>query len=165
MPHQRSDPVVARSGSAGRWPIPSRTPPSAAPARRGHPGLTSLRQSCCVERHRLVVRRQQILATEGDVRYDRTSLGPERADAQALRTLARGQWRIEHQLHDVRDVTCDDDRSQMRRGAAPQTFAACRNRVIGRLRRAGVPNIAAALRTCAARPADAAVFRLPAGRL
>ncbi len=124
-----------------------------------------LRQICCVERHRLQVRRRQVIATETEVRYYVTSLAPQHADAKALLALTRGHWSIENRLHHVRDVTFEEDRSQMRVGAAPQTFAACRNLVIGLLRRAGVPNIAAALRTYAARPADAALCLLSAGRL
>lgn len=124
-----------------------------------------LRQLCCVERHRLVVRRGQIIATEVDVRYYVTSLAPHQADAQALLALTRGHWGIENRLHHVRDVTFEEDRSQMRSGAVPQTFAACRNLVIGLLRRTGTMNIAAALRTYAARPADAALFLLSAGCL
>ncbi len=46
----------------------------------------------------------------------------------------------------VRDVTFDEDRSQVRTGAAPQVMAALRNAVIGLLRRTGSQNIAAALR-------------------
>ncbi|HZO31541.1 MAG TPA: hypothetical protein VFH48_36715 [Chloroflexota bacterium] len=65
----------------------------------------------------------------------------------------------------MRDVTFDEDRSQMRVGAVAQTFAACRNLVIGLLRRSGATNIAAALRTYAARPADAALLVLATGRL
>jgi hypothetical protein len=65
----------------------------------------------------------------------------------------------------VRDVTFDEDRSQMRSGAIPQTFAACRNLAIGLLRRTGASNIAAALRTYAARPADATLIVLSTGRL
>ena len=53
----------------------------------------------------------------------------------------------------------------MRSGAVPQTFAACRNLVIALLRRSGALNIAAALRTYAARPADAALLVLSTGRL
>lgn len=124
-----------------------------------------LRQICCVERHRLQVRRGQIIATEAEVRYYVTSLAPERADAKALLALTRGHWGIENRLHHVRDVTFDEDRSQMHCGAVPQTFAACRNLVIGLLRRSGATNIAAALRTYAARPADAALLVLVTGRL
>lgn len=124
-----------------------------------------LRQICCVERHRLQVRRGQIIATESEVRYYVTSLAPERADAKALLTLTRGHWGIENRLHHVRDVTFEEDRSQMRSGAVPQTVAACRNLVIGLLRRSGATNIAASLRTFAARPADAALLVLATGRL
>jgi DDE family transposase len=124
-----------------------------------------LHQICCVERHRLQVRRGQIIATEMEVRYYVTSLAPQHADAQALLALTRGHWSIENRLHHVRDVTFDEDRSQMRSGATPQTFAACRNLVIALLRRSGATNIAAALRTYAARPADATLFLLSAGRL
>ena len=65
----------------------------------------------------------------------------------------------------MRDVTFDEDRSQMRVGAVAQTFAACRNLAIGLLRAAGVVSIAASLRTYAARPADAALLVLSIGRL
>jgi hypothetical protein len=137
---------VGRSGTHGRpWP--------------------HLRQRCCVERQRLRVRRPQVLATEVDVRSDVTSLAPQHADAKALLALTRGHSRIENHLHSGRDVTFDADRSQMRSGAAPHTFAACRNLVIGRLRRSGASNIAAALRTDAARPTDAALLVLSTGRL
>ena len=124
-----------------------------------------LRQICCVERHRLVVRRQEIIATDVDIRYYATSVSPTQADAKALLALTRGHWGIEYRLHYVRDVTFDEDRSQMRVGAVAQTFAACRNLAIGLLRSAGVVSIAAALRTYAARPADAALLVRSLGRL
>ena len=47
----------------------------------------------------------------------------------------------------MRDVTFDDDRCQVRTGAAPQLMAALRNLVIGLFRLNDVRNIAAALRT------------------
>jgi hypothetical protein len=124
-----------------------------------------LRQVGAVERHRLQIRRGQIIATESEVRYYVTSLAPEQADATALLALARGHWGIENRLHHVRDVTFEEDRSQMRCGAIPQTFAACRNLALGLLRSAGAANIAAALRTFAARPADAALLILATGLL
>jgi hypothetical protein len=119
-----------------------------------------LRQIGAVERHRLQVRRGQIIATEAEVRYYVTSLAPEQADAKTLLALTRGHWGIENRLHHVRDVTFEEDRSQMRAGSVAHTFAACRNLAIGLLRSAGAPNIAAALRTFAARPADAALLLL-----
>lgn len=52
-------------------------------------------------------------------------------------------------MHWVRDVTFDEDRSQVRKGAGTQVMAALRNLAIGLLRKAGATNIAAALRHCA----------------
>ena len=46
----------------------------------------------------------------------------------------------------LRDVTFDEDRSQVRTGAAPQVLAGLRNLVISLVRRAGHSNVAAALR-------------------
>ena len=51
-----------------------------------------------------------------------------------------------NRLHWVRDVTFDEDRSQVRTGAAPQVLAGLRNLVISLVRRAGHSNVAAALR-------------------
>jgi hypothetical protein len=81
-----------------------------------------------------------------------TSLCPERATPERLLALVRGQWQIEHQSHWVRDVTCDEDRSQVRCGSRPHVMAALRNTAIGLLRCAGYANIAAACRRLAAQP-------------
>lgn len=124
-----------------------------------------LQQSGAVERHRLQVRRGQIIATATAVRSYVTSPAPAQADAKTLLALARGHWGIENRLHHVRDVTFDEDRSQMRAGSVAHTFAACRNLAIGLLRSSAVATIAAALRTFAARPADAALLVLATGRL
>jgi len=78
--------------------------------------------------------------------------------ADLLRRI-RGHWRIENRLHYVRDTAFAEDASQVRTGSAPQVMAALRNAVIGLLRRAGCPNIAAALRANAWRP-DAALSLL-----
>jgi len=43
--------------------------------------------------------------------------------------LTRGHWQIENQSHWVRDVTFDEDRSQVRCGSIPQVLAALRNTV------------------------------------
>ncbi len=81
-----------------------------------------------------------------------TSVGPERANAARLLALVRGHWQIEHQSPWVRDVTFDEDRSQVRCGNIPQVMAALRNTVIGLRRWAGDTNIAAACRRFAAQP-------------
>ena len=93
--------------------------------------------------------------TRTETSYAITSLTPTRARPRRLLDLWRGHWGIENRLHWVRDVTLDEDRCQVRTGAAPQVLAAIRNTVIGVLRRAAAPNIAAALRRHAAHPHEA----------
>ncbi len=98
-------------------------------------------QVCCVERTRS---RKGTKSEESA--YAITSLTPEKADAKRLLEMWRGHWRIENRVHWVRDVTFDEDRSQVRTGAAPQVMAALRNLVIGLVRQTGAANVAAALR-------------------
>lgn len=81
--------------------------------------------------------------------YVITSLTREEASPRELLRLIRGHWGIENRVHWVRDVTFDEDRSQVRTGSAPQVMAALRNTALGLLRLKGVRNIAAATRTCA----------------
>jgi len=90
-----------------------------------------------------------------EVVYGVTSLRPERATPERLLALVRGQWQIENKSHWVRDVTFDEDRSQVRCGNIPQVMAALRNTAIGLLRYAGYSNIAAACRRLAAQPLQA----------
>ena len=90
-----------------------------------------------------------------EVVYGVTSLRPERATPERLLTLVRGQGEIENKSHWVRDVTFDEDRSQVRCGNLPQVMAALRNTAIGLLRSAGYLNIAAACRQLAAQPLQA----------
>ena len=111
-----------------------------------------LAQVCRFERQRVHCRTGEI---ERRVGYAVTSLPPARADAAALLATMRGHWGIEHRLHWVRDVTFDEDRCQIRSGAAPQAVAACRNLVLALLRRGGATNLAAAVRTYAGRPTSA----------
>jgi predicted transposase YbfD/YdcC len=93
--------------------------------------------------------------TRTETSYAITSLTPPNAGPRRLLDLWRGHWGIENRLHWVRDVTLDEDRCQVRTGAAPQVLAAIRNTVIGVLRRAGHANVAAALRRHAAHPREA----------
>jgi predicted transposase YbfD/YdcC len=90
-----------------------------------------------------------------EVVYGVTSLSPERATPDRLLELVRGHWGIENKSHWVRDVTFDEDRSQVRCGNIPHIMAALRNTTIGLLRWAGHTNIAAACRRLAAQPAQA----------
>ena len=101
--------------------------------------------------------RQVVSKKTGEVREEVvagvTSLAPACADAARLLALVRGHWHIENKSPWVRDVTFDEDRSQVRCGNIPQVMAALRNTVIGLMRRAGYTNIAAACRRLAAQPA------------
>jgi predicted transposase YbfD/YdcC len=90
-----------------------------------------------------------------EVVYGVTSLSPERATPERVLALVRGHWQIENKSHWVRDVTFDEDRSQVRCGNIPHVMAALRNTTIGLLRWAGHTNIAAACRRLAAQPTQA----------
>jgi predicted transposase YbfD/YdcC len=87
-----------------------------------------------------------------EVVFGVTSLRRERASAERLIEIARQHWHIENKSHWVRDVTFDEDRSQVRCGSIPQIMAAIRNTAIGLMRGAGETNIAAACRRFAAQP-------------
>jgi predicted transposase YbfD/YdcC len=65
-----------------------------------------------------------------EVVYGITSLSAERANAAVLSTYLRNHWRIENELHYVRDVTLGEDACRVRSGTAPQVLAALRNAVI-----------------------------------
>lgn len=75
-----------------------------------------------------------------------TSLPPERASAAQLLAYNRGHWQIENRLHHVRDMTYDEDRSQVRRGKRAHAMATVRNVAISLLRLAGAASVAAATR-------------------
>ena len=98
------------------------------------------------------VTRKRSGQTRCETVYGITSLSPQRADANRLLTLVRQHWTIENRSHWVRDVTYDEDRSQVRCGSIPQIMAALRNLVIGLMRTAGETNVAAAGRRFAAQP-------------
>ena len=101
---------------------------------------------------RLTSLRQQKGKTTTETSYVITSLSSDQATPAQLLALVRGHWGIENRLQWVRDVTFDEDRCQIRTGAAPQVMAALRNLVIGLLRLGQTRNIAAALRALAGNP-------------
>ena len=103
-------------------------------------GWPHLEQVCRLDRQRTVKGRRQV-----EVSYAISSLPATDSQARRLLTVSRGHWGIENRVHWVRDVTFDEDRSQIRTGAAPQVMAALRNLVISLVRRAGHSNVAAAL--------------------
>jgi predicted transposase YbfD/YdcC len=81
-----------------------------------------------------------------EVVYAVTSLSVVDAKPAQIATWLRGHWAIENRLHWVRDVTLDEDHSQVRTAGGPQVMATLRNTAISILRLAGHTNIAAALR-------------------
>lgn len=94
--------------------------------------------------------------------YGITSLTPDEATAKQLLTFTCQHWYIENKSHWVRDVTFDEDRSQVRKGNLPQVLATLRNTVINLLRATGATNIAQSLRHYAACPDEAlALVGLP----
>ena len=107
----------------------------------------------------LALERSVITKKTGEVRsetvYGVTSLTPQGAAPSRVLELVRGHWQIENLSHWVRDVTFDEDRSQVRCGNIPQVMAALRNTTIGLLRWAGYSNMAAACRLLAAQPVRA----------
>jgi predicted transposase YbfD/YdcC len=87
-----------------------------------------------------------------EVVYGVTSLSRDQAGPERLLSLVRQHWSIENKSHWVRDVTFDEDRSQVRCGSIPQVMAAFRNTAMGLMRCAGETKIAAACRRFAAKP-------------
>lgn len=87
-----------------------------------------------------------------EVVYAVTSLSITDAAPAQVASWLRGHWAIENRLHWVRDVTLDEDHSQVRTSAGPQVMATLRNTAISILRLTGHDNIAAALRHHARNP-------------
>lgn len=81
-----------------------------------------------------------------EIVYVVTSTPAHQGRPEQLAEWVQGHWSIENSLHWVRDVTFDEDRSQIRTGHGPQVMATLRSTVISLLRLAGSDNIAKALR-------------------
>jgi predicted transposase YbfD/YdcC len=105
-----------------------------------------------------IVRRRRPLTGKNSTKwstetiYAITSLTVIQARPAELARIMRGHWGIEDRLHWVRDVTYDEDRSQVRTGNGPRVMASLRNLAIAILRLTGHPSIAAALRYHARQP-------------
>ena len=115
----------------------------------GYSAWPGLAQVFALGRHVIT---QKTTEERVEVVYGVTSLHPERGTPERLLDLVRSPWQIEHKSHWVRDVTFDEDRSQVRCGNIPQVMAARRKTTIGLLRWAGYSNMAAACRRFAAQP-------------
>ncbi|MER5596080.1 ISAs1 family transposase [Streptomyces sp. NPDC002265] len=81
-----------------------------------------------------------------EIVYLITSADAHTAPPEVLAAWVQSHWEIENRLHWVRDVTFDEDRSQVRTGNAPRVTAGLRNTAITLLRLHGHHNIAASLR-------------------
>ncbi|OIK23131.1 hypothetical protein VT52_034215 [Streptomyces malaysiense] len=84
--------------------------------------------------------------------YFVTSLPPGTASGAQLAAWIRGHWKIENQLHHVRDTTFAEDASTIRTGSLPRVMATLRNLAISVFRQDGHTNIAAATRHQARHP-------------
>jgi hypothetical protein len=94
----------------------------------GWPGAA---QVVRIERRRYVKGRESV-----EVAYLITSLPPEEASPERLLELNRTHWAIENKLHYVRDVTLNEDRCRVRKGARP--LATLRNTVMFLIRKIGL---------------------------
>jgi predicted transposase YbfD/YdcC len=81
-----------------------------------------------------------------EIVYGITSLPTCLAGPTHLNYYERRHWVVENRLHWIRDVSFDEDRSQLRTGTAPRALATFRNLAISALRLAGRANIAHARR-------------------
>lgn len=84
-----------------------------------------------------------------------TSLPPAEAGPARLLRLIREHWRVENQLHHVRDVSAGEDACRVKTASAPEVLAGLRNAGLTVLRASGQSNIAAAFRHLAAVPQKA----------
>jgi predicted transposase YbfD/YdcC len=99
------------------------------------------------------VRRKGHISQE--VLYGITSLSPTQADARQVGELVRAHWSIENRLHWRRDVTLQEDRSQVRTRHVPALLALLNCTVLTLMDLLGVRNVAARMRRYAARPWEA----------
>jgi predicted transposase YbfD/YdcC len=74
------------------------------------------------------------------------SLSAEFAGPEHLNHYTRGHWCVENRLHWTRDVTFQEDDSQLRTATAPRALASFRNLALNTFRLAGRANIAHARR-------------------
>jgi predicted transposase YbfD/YdcC len=88
-----------------------------------------------------------------------TSATAHATSPATLATWVQGHWGLRTGSTGVRDVTFDEDRSQVSTGHSPQVMAALRNTAIALIRLTDWTNIAAGLRHHARHP-DQTITRL-----
>ena len=99
-------------------------------------GWNGVRQLIEIER----IREKNAKVTR-EIVYGVTSLSPDVAPAEKLLFYIRRHWAIENELHNIRDVSFDEDRCRVRNRRKAQILAAIRNTAIALLRHAGFTNI------------------------
>lgn len=93
-----------------------------------------------------------------EIVYGIASLPKEYSSAKHLSSYLRGHWSIENNLHRVRDVSFDEDKSTIRTKHAPQVMAALRNLVISVFQRGNVKSYPQAFRRFSAHPDELFTF-------
>lgn len=92
--------------------------------------------------------------------YGITSRSPQAGPPDRLLALKRAHWRIENQLHFVKDVVLREDASLVHCGQGPTVLVLLREAALNRLRRGGVRQISARLRFHSQYPAAAVALLL-----
>ena len=90
--------------------------------------------------------------TSTEIDYALTSMSPESASPMQLLGDNRGHWIIENGVHWVRDVVLGEDACSVRKGGAPQIFAALRNLMLNLIRLIGYTSTVATIDIYSARP-------------
>lgn len=112
-------------------------------------GFPHVAQIFTIQRERTVIKTG---VTTMETAYGITSRPPKRATPEQILDANRGHWSIENRSHYVRDVTFDEDRSQIRTKNGPQVMATLRNFAISLLRLIGYKSIPEGNRDMAAKP-------------
>ena len=114
-PPETADPIASGPGRSEPRRLTTR---QALRGSRAGPGLA---QVCAWERSGI---RPQPGAVRSETVSGVTRLASQRATPARVLALVRGHWPIENHWPGVRDVTCDEDRSQVRCGHSPHVLAA-----------------------------------------
>ncbi len=87
-----------------------------------------------------------------EVVYGLTNLSPQEAGPAEIGAFIRAHWAIENRLHWRRDVTLNEDHSQVRVQSKPQVLAVLNNTLLALMDWLGVSNVPEQMRLYAARP-------------
>lgn len=90
--------------------------------------------------------------THQEVSYGLTNFTPAEADVSRIGDLLRAHWAIENRLHWRRDVTLNEDHSQVREHGKPPALAVLNNTTLALMDWLGVRNVPSQMRLYAAHP-------------